>query len=52
MKAVIGVKDLTRKFGHLLAVDHLEFEVYQSEIFGFLGPMELVKRPPSVCSLV
>ncbi|MEN8246401.1 MAG: ATP-binding cassette domain-containing protein [Thermodesulfobacteriota bacterium] len=38
MKAVIGVKGLTRKFGHLIAVDHLEFEVHQGEVFGFLGP--------------
>ncbi len=38
VKAVIKVKGLTRKFGHLLAVDHLEFEIYQGEVFGFLGP--------------
>ena len=35
MKAVIAVKGLTRKFDHLTVVDHLEFEVYQGEIFGF-----------------
>jgi len=38
MKAVIEAKGLTRKFGELVAVDHVEFEVYQGEIFGFLGP--------------
>ena len=38
MKAVIEAKGLTRKFGHLVAVDHVEFGVYQGEIFGFLGP--------------
>jgi len=38
METVIEVKDLTRKFGYLVAVDHVEFEVYQGEIFGFLGP--------------
>ena len=38
MKAVIEVKGLTRKFGSLVAVDRLEFGVYQGEIFGFLGP--------------
>ena len=37
MKTVIEVKGLTRKFGHLVAVDHVEFDVYQGEIFGFLG---------------
>jgi len=38
MNAVIKVKGLTREFGHLVAVDHLEFSVYQGEVFGFLGP--------------
>lgn len=38
MKATIEVKRLTRKFGDLVAVNHVEFEVYQGEIFGFLGP--------------
>ena len=38
MKAVIEVRGLTRKFGPLVAVDHVEFGVYQGEIFGFLGP--------------
>jgi ABC-2 type transport system ATP-binding protein len=38
MKAVIEARGLTRKFGHLVAVGHVEFGVYQGEIFGFLGP--------------
>jgi len=38
MKAVIEARGLTCKFGHLVAVDHVEFGVYQGEIFGFLGP--------------
>jgi ABC-2 type transport system ATP-binding protein len=38
MKAIIEAKRLTRTFGNLVAVDHLEFGVYQGEIFGFLGP--------------
>lgn len=36
MKA-IETKDLTRKFGHFKAVDHITFDVTQGEIFGFLG---------------
>lgn len=35
-KAII-VKDLVKKFGSFTANDHLSFEVYQGEIFGFLG---------------
>src|SRR5207249_2949933 len=36
MNAIV-VKDLTRRFGDFVAVDHLTFDVTQGEIFGFLG---------------
>lgn len=34
---VIKAKDLVKKFGDFVANDHLNFEVYKGEIFGFLG---------------
>jgi ABC-2 type transport system ATP-binding protein len=34
----IEVSNLTKRFGHLVAVDHIGFEVNKGEIFGFLGP--------------
>jgi len=34
----IEVSNLTKRFGHLVAVDHIGFEVKKGEIFGFLGP--------------
>ncbi len=34
---VIQVKDLCKRFGNFTAVDHISFEVYRGEIFGFLG---------------
>ncbi len=37
MKKSIIVEDLTKKFGDFTAVDSISFEVYQGEIFGFLG---------------
>jgi len=37
MKA-IEVKNLTRNYNGLCAVDHISFEVESGEIFGFLGP--------------
>ena len=36
-KPVISVKNLVKKFGHFVANDNLNFEVYEGEIFGFLG---------------
>src|SRR2546426_7941922 len=33
----IAVSDLTRTFGHFVAVDHVSFDVHAGEIFGFLG---------------
>lgn len=34
----IEVLNLTKYYGHLLAVDHINFGVRKGEIFGFLGP--------------
>ena len=34
---IIIVKDLVKKFGSFIANDHLSFDVYRGEIFGFLG---------------
>jgi len=35
---VIKTKNLTKKFGEFTAVDGLDLEIRQGEIFGFLGP--------------
>jgi ABC-2 type transport system ATP-binding protein len=34
---VISVQDLTKQFGSFVAVDHITFDVFKGEIFGFLG---------------
>lgn len=34
---VIEIKELTKRFGNFTAVDHISFNVYEGEIFGFLG---------------
>jgi len=36
-ESAIEVHDLTKKFGHFVAVDHVSFTVSRGEIFGFLG---------------
>jgi len=35
---VITVENLTKRFGELVAVDNISFQVAPGEIFGFLGP--------------
>ncbi len=35
---IIQVSDLTKRYGEILAVDHIDFEVTKGEVFGFLGP--------------
>ena len=38
MKNVIEVKNLTKEYKNLKAIDHLSFEVHKGEILGLLGP--------------
>ena len=38
MTSVIEVKNLTKTYGTTMAVDHISFQVMQSEIFGMVGP--------------
>src|SRR5262245_61895221 len=35
---VIQVENLTRRFGEFLAVDHINFDVGEGEVVGYLGP--------------
>ena len=35
---MIHVENLTKKFGNIIAVDNISFNVQESKIFGFLGP--------------
>jgi ABC-2 type transport system ATP-binding protein len=36
-ESIIEVRDLVKRFGNFTANDHLSFNVYRGEIFGFLG---------------
>jgi ABC-2 type transport system ATP-binding protein len=38
MAPIIRITDLTKKFGNVTAVDHLNLEVEEGEILGLLGP--------------
>lgn len=35
---IVGVKNLVKRYGDLVALDHLSFNVKEGEIFGLLGP--------------
>jgi ABC-2 type transport system ATP-binding protein len=37
-EAVIVARNLTKRFGDLVAVDHLDLRVRRAEVYGFLGP--------------
>src|SRR5437764_14442490 len=38
MKAVLRTEKLTKRFGDLVAVNAIDLEVGEGEVFGFLGP--------------
>ena len=38
MDPIITVRNLTKRFGNLVAVDHISFDIEKGEIFGLLGP--------------
>jgi ABC-2 type transport system ATP-binding protein len=38
MKPIITTHNLTKRFGNFTAVDHINIEIMEGEIFGFLGP--------------
>ena len=38
LEAIIETKNLTKRFGDLTAVDHINLQTMKGEIFGFLGP--------------
>jgi ABC-2 type transport system ATP-binding protein len=37
-RAIIEVAELTKRYGEVLAVDNISFDVSEGELFGFLGP--------------
>jgi ABC-2 type transport system ATP-binding protein len=37
-KSIIGAKNVTKRFGDIVAVDNIDFDVQKGEIFAFLGP--------------
>jgi len=38
MVNAIEIRELTKQFGDITAVDHIDLQVWKGEIFGFLGP--------------
>jgi len=38
MAPIIRIENLTKKYGNVLAVDHLDLEIEEGEIIGLLGP--------------
>ncbi|WP_244311255.1 hypothetical protein [Mucilaginibacter metallidurans] len=44
---IIQLKGLTKNYGRQIAVDNLNLEVYEGEIFGLLGPNGQARRRAS-----
>jgi len=45
---MIHIENLVKRYGDLVALNHLNLDIHEGEIFGLLGP---VKPPPSTaCS--
>jgi len=38
MRPLVRADSLFKKYGNIVAVDNISFEIYRGEIFGFLGP--------------
>ncbi|HUV01253.1 MAG TPA: ABC transporter ATP-binding protein [Bacteroidales bacterium] len=38
MRSLVRADSLFKKYGNIVAVDNISFEIYRGEIFGFLGP--------------
>ena len=38
MTAIIELRDLTKRYGDLLAVDSLNLSIEEGAVFGFIGP--------------
>lgn len=38
VEAAVLTQNLTKKFGNIVAVDHINLEIHKGEIFGLLGP--------------
>ena len=38
MESILNVNELTKKFGHLTAVNQLSFSIEKGNVYGMLGP--------------
>ena len=38
MKAIVEIRNLSKKFGEKTVLDRIDFEVNEGEVFGYLAP--------------
>ena len=48
----IRTEGLTKRYGDVAALDHLDLEVAPGEVVGYLGPNGPARRRPSGCCWV
>jgi ABC-2 type transport system ATP-binding protein len=51
MSTIIEIKNLVKRYGNLLALDHLNLEIEEGEIYGLLGPNGSGKTTAMNCML-
>ncbi len=48
---VVKIENLVKRYGQLIALDHLDLEIKEGEIFGLLGPNGSGKTTAMNCIL-
>ena len=47
---MIHIENLVKRYGDLVALNHLNLDIHEGEIFGLLGPNGSEKQPRSTVS--
>lgn len=51
-EGIVHIENLVKRYGSLVALDHLNLDIREGEIFGLLGPNGWEKQRPSTAYLL
>ena len=49
-QSMVHIENLVKRYGDLTALNHLELDIREGEIFGLLGPTARERQRPSAAS--